>query len=385
MKGKPDGDGLGRCPSASRASLKPPMSFAVAIHAARLKAGQKAILWSLLTLSDWNTGAGIQASVLEIGRGAGLSRAATSSGLKRLGQRGAVVFERQSKGGYATRRVHRLRLDLRAIQGLHRENHKNPSHPDSGWGSPPESGWHPAQNVHQTVPILNGTPPDSGDNQNSPEGNSEPEAQTRGGGAGASRSREEERERALDPEQMAAASAMISFGVMANRARSLAMEFTPELVMAGIRWAEKHATTAKSPAAVLVSALRDGTVAAALRREQEDDEEARIRIDEMRKRALTAERASRYASLRRTTLEHGEAKYREHAAKQWSAIDAVWRTAEDLALSGAVHDDDLLNRGADPWAVLRKLQEAASIRAAEVRSAALGLPDIPASDGAAGA
>lgn len=325
------------------------MSLHLAVQRADMAMSLKAVCWSLLALSDWDTGANITASLETIGRGAGLKPRATTCALRRLTTLGVVRYDFRSKGGRGKSGhgiVHRLRLVGPALESMNpaRDAGVNPALRDD----------QPRTGRRATLHLTTKNPAPDAHNQTLPkEEPNPPPPQGGGGGCFACEEGEESGPPRGEDEVLAATKALTGFGVSKGKAQRLARCHSLREVEAGIAWVRQNAGEVDSPAAILVTAIEDGTAAEQLERDTEAQKREREAI-------LAHNRCMLIQELRRWTLNSAQSAKRTDVAQGWRLIDEAWPGDRAIAEAQVLPDEELLlNCRGRAWELFDMLLESA--------------------------
>jgi hypothetical protein len=329
--------------------LTPPMNFHMAVLRAQLPGTQKAVCWSLLGLSDWQSGDGINASIGTIACGAGLGKRATTKALAALADAGAVIFERRSSGGMGAGGgiVHELRLDLESLEELSHAPRAR-LNPAPGARSPCTKGQstaHQKQSTMHDVRTIRTLPEKKSEQPPQPDA-----AVAAGGGGCGSRAvaGEEESQPASNLDHLKDTQAiLLAYGVSATMANELAWHHGVDEVREGMAWCEKNGKSAGSKPGLLVTILRDGTAANQLGLKQQAE-----------RKAYRDSLLARLRELERWSRGKGACPTGEPVLDMWRDIHAAWDTADEIFDTEAL-GDDLLAEQPDGWALLRQLHERA--------------------------
>jgi hypothetical protein len=352
------------------------MSIHKAIFDSPLKYGDKAVLWALLMLSDWNTGANIDATIGNIARGAGQKPTTTRAHLAALIKGRYVAAESASNNRYL------LHINVAALQSLvgNRTAAETSGQPAQDCPPPQPSG-----NLTRGSPENRPGPPvklESGPPENQPGPSRKPTAalqNPRGllhnpvlnlipppqaadagsGGGGDSAVPGNDASMSSRSERDAARDLMIEFGVMVSTAEALANKHPLVEVKAGIAWTLDNASEAESPPAILVTALRDGTAKAALDADLRARSEAEA-VEQQRQRRRR--RAKKIQDLFGWTWKKAEEKGADvvkRVGEMWRQIKSVWPQPEQAAEAWDIPDSELFDPEAKGWDLFRKLVAAA--------------------------
>lgn len=248
-----------------------PIRWMRAVRDARLTLAEKAVCYCLVTFADWKSGAA-RPSVASVAKGSGVDPRTVRKVYRRLRTLGVLSFTRESKGGRAANGralVHELVLHLDVLESL------NPAR-----GSGLNADSQDAQPVPSMPPTGNGTPvnpapeciqPGPTARQSTSEQPREqpPPTTDSGGGDGGgrvslARGAEEPPSGSMPECDAEVYDRLISLGVSAGKARTLARSITIEEV-------EEAAKDATTPA-LIVHALQDGTARERLRVRREASE-----------------------------------------------------------------------------------------------------------------
>lgn len=353
-----------RSPPKPKTPLTGPLLWLKSVQRAQLPKAENAVLVALVSYVDYHTGI-CYPSIATLARDARYSQRSVQRALKKLTNAGLVEVLNAAKGGFGAggRGIsNRFQLHLDRLQALAGHRTKIQEKGDTASKKPRH---HVAERVTFDTEKGDTTPPKH-TNEQTREHTTTTTSDGGGGGGAALRSGGEERQTSGGKAESVAL--LVAAGVRLPTAIELAEALPLDVIAAGPEWMAENSKACSSPQGVLVSALRDGTVAAW--REQRDKA---IRESEIRQREarVARNRPARVAAYQRIANSLGTPDSPAKADAQeraWQTITSVWPDLSSLADAEVIPDDQLFDSAQPPGplmnALLQRAKEVLKERAA---------------------